>query len=59
MSTVKNMSIARDRNTCMKNPLSPANGDELAIQSWSTGIGKTKEEINDARGHPVFMAVAQ
>ncbi len=60
----ENISIARDRShtkeSCKKNPLSLVNGDELAIQCRSAGIGKkAKEEINDARGYPVFMAVAQ
>ena len=64
MGTVEDVSIARDRNnakeSCMKNPLSLVNGDELAVQSRSAGTGKkTKEEINGTRGYPVFMAVAE
>ncbi len=64
-----NISIARNRNntkeSCMKNPLSPVNGDELAAQSRSAGTGKKTKEENDAetaggtRGCPVFMAVAE
>ncbi|MCP4700943.1 MAG: hypothetical protein GY862_29425 [Gammaproteobacteria bacterium] len=63
------ISIARDRNntkeSCKKNPLSLANGDELAEQSRIAGTGKkTKEEIDaetagGTRGCPVFMAVAE
>ncbi len=59
---IEEVIIARDRNnakeSCMKNSLSLANGDELAAQSRSAGK-KSKEEINDARGYPAFMAVAQ
>ncbi len=62
--TVEDASIARAGNnikeSCMKNPLSLVNGDELAVQSRGAGTGKkTKEEINGARGCPVFMAVAE
>ncbi len=55
--------IARDRNnakgSCMKNSLSPANGGELAAQSWRLGTGKKTREEVDARGCPVFMAAAE
>ncbi|MCP4695778.1 MAG: hypothetical protein GY862_02855 [Gammaproteobacteria bacterium] len=61
---VFHISIAHDGNntkeSCIKNPLPLVNGDELAVQSRSAGTGKkTKEEINGARGYPVFMTVAE
>ncbi len=69
MQIYEDISIARDRNnakeSCMKNSLSLADGDELAAQSRSAGTGKkTKEEIDaetagGTRGCPVFMAVAE